>query len=92
MTIIEDEFARVEHATSNFSSRWKRLMLLEKTSSSYSQGAFPDIFDLTFRLSRSVEMLFKKGWKHRQKRKPHVHAVFKITHPEGTLKPYLDYR
>lgn len=76
MTIIEDEFARVEHATSNSSSRWKRLMLLEKTSSSYSQ----------------VEMLFKKGWKHRQKRKPHVHAVFKITHPEGTLKPYLDYR
>lgn len=58
------------------SRRWKRLMPLERTSPSYSR----------------VKKLFNKGWKHRQKKRPRVHAVFKVVSPEGTLKPYLDYR
>jgi len=48
--------------------------------------------DVTSPTYSRVEKLFNKGWKHRQKRKPRVHAVFKVISPEGTLKPYLDYR
>jgi len=54
----------------------KRLMPLEATSTGYSR----------------VEKLFNKGWKHREKAKPRLHAVFKVISPEGTLKPYNDYR
>jgi len=77
MTITVDEVASLERSsTSNSAGRWKRLMPLEKTSPSYSR----------------VEILFNQGWKHRQKRKPRVHAIFKVISPEGTLKPYFDYR
>ncbi|KAF7969837.1 hypothetical protein HWV62_25900 [Athelia sp. TMB] len=65
----------VESSASKSFGKWKRLMPLEKSSASYSR----------------VVKLFNKGWKHREKAKPHVYAVYKIISPEGTLKPYLDY-
>jgi len=39
-----------------------------------------------------VANLFRKGWKHPDKPKPHVRAVFKILSPGDTLEPYLQYR
>ncbi|KZP04321.1 ADP-ribosylation [Athelia psychrophila] len=65
----------IESSASTSFGKWKRLLPLEKSSPSYSR----------------VEKLFNKGWKHNQKAKPHVFAVYKIISPEGTLKPYLDY-
>lgn len=68
-------------------------MPLEATSPSYSRGAFPaGVIEFYSDLRRAVEKLFNKGWKHREKAKPRVYAIFKVISPEGTLKPYIDYR
>jgi hypothetical protein len=38
--------------------------------------------------SNIVEDLFRKGWKHLQKPKPPVQAVFRVNHTRESLGPY----
>ncbi|KDR68590.1 hypothetical protein GALMADRAFT_78358 [Galerina marginata CBS 339.88] len=40
----------------------------------------------------TIEKNFSKGWKHSNKPKPKVHAVFKILSSDSNLKPYHRYR
>lgn len=35
---------------------------------------------------------FNQGWKHRDKRKPEVHAIFEIQSPAESVKRYKEYR
>jgi hypothetical protein len=91
MTVMVDNFS-VEYSVSNSFGRWRRLMPLEAMTPTYSRGMFPNkCFGPVLCLSQIVEKLFNKGWKHRNKPKPCVHAIFKVISPEGTLQPYRDY-
>ncbi|KIJ98116.1 hypothetical protein K443DRAFT_133580 [Laccaria amethystina LaAM-08-1] len=57
-------------------SKSKRLVLLPQSDPSYVM----------------LEKGFLKGWKHPNKQKPAVHAIFKILSSETSLKPFHQYR
>lgn len=40
----------------------------------------------------TVEDLFLKGWKHPNKPRPRVHAIFKVLSPEKSLSTFVSYR
>ncbi|PPQ92599.1 hypothetical protein CVT25_007291 [Psilocybe cyanescens] len=56
--------------------KWKRLRILSCDDLEYSK----------------IEAKFNKGWKHPQKTRPKIHAIFKVLSSDSNLQPFHRYR
>ncbi|KAF9037693.1 hypothetical protein BJ165DRAFT_1532341 [Panaeolus papilionaceus] len=65
-----------DHPQNQGHRKWRRLRLLKTEDDHYS----------------TISRKFYRGWKHPNKRKPQIHAIFKILHPDSSLKPFHRYR
>ncbi|KAF8910519.1 hypothetical protein CPB84DRAFT_1763865 [Gymnopilus junonius] len=65
-----------DHPENKGYGKSKRLRLLSSSNPQFS----------------TIEKQFYKGWKHPNKPKPKVHAIFKILSPDSILRPYHRYR
>lgn len=93
MAAIIDEFS-FKHPQNQGYSKSKRLVLLPQSDPNYVMRE-----SLTSSFQRMnaahcaiVEKKFLKGWKHPNKQKPAVHAIFKVLSSETSLKPFHQYR
>lgn len=71
-----DDFFSFDNPKNSANGRWNRLALLPTSDPYYSR----------------VERKFNKGWKHPDKPKPQVHAIFKILSSSESLRKYEQYK
>ena len=91
MAII-DEFS-YEHPDNKGYGRSRRLRLLSSSDSGFLTSAlFSLVSSQRYLQPCEVERQFHKGWKHPNKPRPKIHAIFKILSSDSSLLPYHRYR
>jgi len=65
-----------EHPNNAIANRRSRLIPIDPSTAQHNE----------------VENLFREGWKHPNKELPKLHAVYKITFPESSIKVFLRYQ
>ena len=97
MSKIVDEYS-FNNPKNQGNGKWQRLMPLSTKDPLYSiSKSSPLSISVIFcvyldSFKTSVEKKFIKGWKHPDKKKPQLQAMYKILWSDMSLKPYNDYR
>lgn len=92
MSQIYDEYS-FNNPKNQGNGKWQRLVPLSAKDPLYSISKSSSLFYFLHLLRfNTVEKNFIKGWKHSNKQKPQLQAIYKILWSDMSLKPYNDYR